>query len=135
MGSEEFSLFFVFLLFSPFFFSFLREGQGQSTAIYCHNGNFSPTPSALTPCKTFRQNLDCNLAIFDQNGHFDQFGPVHYLAIPLPLLNGARFMGVHLRHPLRSGCFRGTRVDNALSLEGLLIINQAALQGVAFTGV
>ena len=76
MGSEEFSpflrfllfffaflgffssLFFVFLRFALFFFAFLSfspRGQGQKmTAIYCKNGNFTPTPSALTPCRTSR---------------------------------------------------------------------------------
>ena len=76
MGSEEFSSFlrfffrfsalFRFLRFSSFFFAFLRfsslfshspRGQGQMTAIYCKNGNFTPTPSALTPCGTSRKQL------------------------------------------------------------------------------
>ena len=70
MGSEWFSPFFSHFSpfstqfspfsthFSPFsahFSPFSPKGQGQTTAIYCKKmGNFTPTPSAPTPCKTSR---------------------------------------------------------------------------------
>ena len=69
MGSEWFSLFlriFVFyalffVFFCSFFFVFLLlfssspKGQGQTTAKFTAKmGNFTPTPSAPTPCKTSR---------------------------------------------------------------------------------
>ena len=60
-----FYAFFVFLrIFLLFFFAFLSfsllfssspKGQGQTTAKFTAKmGNFTPTPSAPTPCKTSR---------------------------------------------------------------------------------
>ena len=51
-------IFSLFFRFSSIFFRFslllLNKGQGQTTAIYCKMGNFTPTPSAPTLCKTSR---------------------------------------------------------------------------------
>ena len=65
-----FSFFFVFLRFSSFFFAFLRfsslffvflrfslvlsEDKGKRLQFTAKMGNFTPTPSAPTPCKTSR---------------------------------------------------------------------------------
>ena len=49
-----FSLFFAFLRFSSLFSSPPKR-QGQTTAKFtARMGNFTPTPSAPTPCKTSR---------------------------------------------------------------------------------
>ena len=62
-GRSSLFRFFAFYRFSSLFFAFLRfsslfshshRGQGRKTAIYCKHGNFTPTPSAPTPCKTSR---------------------------------------------------------------------------------
>ena len=72
MGSEEFPFFsrfslpfswlFVFLRFSlffqVFFFVFLRfssslRAQGETTAIYCKNGNFHSDPVCTDPVQSF----------------------------------------------------------------------------------
>ena len=49
-----FFLFFFAFLFSFFAFLLSLKGQGKTAAIYCKIGNFTPTLSALTPCKTSR---------------------------------------------------------------------------------
>ena len=68
MGSEEFSpffslafsFFFVFPRFASLFFVFLRfsgillRGRGKRLQFTATMGNFTPTPSAPTPCKTSR---------------------------------------------------------------------------------
>ena len=70
MGSEEFShllrvffhfssLFFVFFFFS-FFFVFLRfsaSAQGQTTAIYCKNGEFHSDPVCTDPVRNFPNSV------------------------------------------------------------------------------
>ena len=53
-----FSFFFVFLRFSSLFWHSPR-GQGKQLQFTAKMGNFTPTPSAPTPCKTSRTLLLC----------------------------------------------------------------------------
>ena len=65
MGSEEFSPFFfvsrfssLFRFFSYFFhfssvFSYCPRGKGQTTAIYCKNGEFHSDPVCTDPVRNF----------------------------------------------------------------------------------
>ena len=46
------SFFFAFLRFSSLFFVFLLEDKGEQLQFTAKMGNFTPTPSAPTPCAT-----------------------------------------------------------------------------------
>ena len=85
-----FYAFFVFFMnFFVFFFAFLRfsslfssspKGQGQTTAKFtAKKGNFTPTPSAPTPCKTSQSRQSPRQCPF--SWHFSQALLRHFWGI------------------------------------------------------
>ena len=82
-----FSFFFVFLRFCVA----LMEDKGKRLQFTARMGNFTPTPSALTPCKTSRRR--------GARGREGVYGGLFFCEAPLPCKKKAPFRWKRLVPP------------------------------------
>ena len=68
-----------FTHFSPFssLFSASPKGQGQTTAIYCKNGEFHSDPVCTDPVQNFPRNAPCHVRIPKAGILFSDDNPIY----------------------------------------------------------